>query len=79
MIPSNKPLFNPKISAPIGKNPDMTALRAVWRSLRAEESACPLGHRLGIARRRQERLAAFPAWRIPEIIDELNQEEVVPV
>ena len=55
----------------------MTALRTVWRFLRAEEAACPPGHRLGIARRRQELLAAFPAWRIPEIIDELNREEAV--
>jgi hypothetical protein len=39
MIPSNKPLFNPKISTPTENSPDMAAMRAVWRSLGAEESA----------------------------------------
>jgi hypothetical protein len=53
----------------------MAALRAVWRSLGAEEASASPGCRLGIARRRMELLSEFPAWRIPEILDALNRPE----
>lgn len=57
----------------------MAILRAMWRSLRTEDASSPPGHRLGIARRRMDLLASFPAWRIPEIIDELNRPEAEEV
>lgn len=72
-------LFNPEISILSGNPPDMSAIRAIWRSLQAEEVSASPGCRLGIARRRMELLAAFPAWRLPDIIDELNRPGAMEV
>ena len=79
MIHSRNALFNSKKSIPVENIPDIDALRGVWRSLNAEEASAPLGCRLGVALRRQELLAVFPAWQIPEIIDVLNQSAEVCV
>jgi hypothetical protein len=77
MVLKQSALFNSKKSIPFENIPDLDALRGIWRSLDTEEASTPVGCRLGVALRRQELLAVFPAWQIPEIIDALNQEEAV--
>lgn len=57
--------------------PDITALRAMWRTLRDEQDAAPAGCRLGVAIRRTALLATFPSREIPDIIDRLNESEEV--
>ena len=53
--------------------PSISEISYLWNELLARETLAPKGRRMGIALARTRLFDGFPAWRLPDVLDALNE------